>query len=171
MVLTTMKWPCGKIRFPDSSTGRRGKKNGQPLSTSGATASKPGVGQAIEALCRAVVVTRADLFLQTKFTYEAGEDHRLPYDSSASLSRQVSQSLAGSLEHPGTGYVDSYVEHGPASGYGWTGSDEEVWADMLKERDAGRTRLLGVSNVSLAHLEQMPATLSTPSRNVLISAK
>ena len=29
---------------------------------------------------------------------------------------------------------------------------------MGKERDAGRTRLLGVSNVSLGHLEQMQAT-------------
>ena len=29
---------------------------------------------------------------------------------------------------------------------------------MRKERDAGRTRLLGVSNVSLQHLEQMEAT-------------
>ncbi len=29
---------------------------------------------------------------------------------------------------------------------------------MCKERDAGRTRSLGVSNVSLQHLEQMPAT-------------
>ncbi len=28
---------------------------------------------------------------------------------------------------------------------------------MRKERDAGRTRLLGVSNVSLRHLEQMAA--------------
>jgi diketogulonate reductase-like aldo/keto reductase len=28
---------------------------------------------------------------------------------------------------------------------------------MRKERDAGRTRLLGVSNVSLAHLQQMEA--------------
>ena len=29
---------------------------------------------------------------------------------------------------------------------------------MVKEREAGRTRLLGVSNVSLRHLEQMAAT-------------
>jgi diketogulonate reductase-like aldo/keto reductase len=121
-----------------------------------------GVGQALEALYRAGVVTRADLFLQTKFTYEAGQDRRLPYDSSARLSSQVSQSLAGSLEHLGTGYVDSYVLHGPASGQGWTGSDEEVWAAMLTERDAGRTRLLGVSNVSIRHLEQMAATHAEP---------
>jgi diketogulonate reductase-like aldo/keto reductase len=121
-----------------------------------------GVGQALESLYRAGVVTRADLFLQTKFTCEAGQDHRLPYDSSASLSSQVSQSLAGSLQHLGTGYVDSYVLHGPASGHGWTASDEEVWAAMLKERDAGRTRLLGVSNVSIRHLEQMAATHAEP---------
>jgi diketogulonate reductase-like aldo/keto reductase len=114
-----------------------------------------GVGQALEALYGAGVVTRADLFVQTKFTYQAGQDHRLPYDPSASLSKQVSRSLASSLEHLGTGYVDSYLLHGPASGYGWTGSDEEVWAAMVKERDAGRTRRLGVSNVALAHLEQM----------------
>lgn len=114
-----------------------------------------GAGEALEALYRAGVVTRADLFLQTKFTYQAGQDHRLPYDPTASLSSQVSQSLTSSLEHLGAGYVDSYVLHGPASGHGWTESDAEVWAAMLKERDAGRTRLLGVSNVSLPHLEQM----------------
>jgi diketogulonate reductase-like aldo/keto reductase len=121
-----------------------------------------GVGQALEAVYRAGVVTRADLFLQTKFTYRAGQDHRLPYDPSAGLSLQVSQSLASSLEHLGAGYVDSYMLHGPASGYGWTESDAEVWAAMLKERDAGRTRLLGVSNVSLPQLEQMAATRAEP---------
>jgi len=45
--------------------------------------------------------------------------------------------------------------HGPSSGYGWTDADAEVWEAMRQERDAGRTRLLGVSNVSLGHLEQM----------------
>ena len=63
--------------------------------------------------------------------------------------------MASSLEHLGTDYVDSYVLHGPASGYGWGEADAEVWEAMLKERDAGRTRLLGVSNVSRRHLEQM----------------
>jgi len=104
------------------------------------------------------VVTRADLFLQTKFTYQAGQDHRLPYDPSASLAQQVAQSMAGSLEHLGTDYMDSYVLHGPSSGYAWTEDDAEVWEAMRKERDAGRTRVLGVSNVSIRHLEQMAAT-------------
>jgi diketogulonate reductase-like aldo/keto reductase len=114
-----------------------------------------GVGQGLTTAYRAGVVTRADLFLQTKFTYRPGQDHRLPYDPAASLTVQVAQSMASSLEHLVSDYVDSYVLHGPASGYGWTDADAEVWEAMRKERDAGRTRLLGVSNVSLEHLEQM----------------
>jgi diketogulonate reductase-like aldo/keto reductase len=116
-----------------------------------------GVGQALDAVYREGLLTRGDVFLQTKFTYRPGQDHRLPYDPSARLSVQVAQSMASSLEHLGTDYVDSYVLHGPASGYGWTDADREVWEAMIKERDAGRTRLLGVSNVSLEHLEQMAA--------------
>ncbi len=116
-----------------------------------------GVGQGLAAAYRDGVVARSDLFLQTKFTYQRGQDHRLPYDAAADLSVQVAQSLAGSLEHLGTDHVDSYVLHGPSSGYDWTQADAEVWEAMRKERNAGRTRLLGVSNVSLEHLEQMMA--------------
>lgn len=116
-----------------------------------------GVGQGLAAAYVSGVVTRADLFLQTKFTYRPGQDHRLPYDPAASLSVQVAQSMASSLEHLGTDHVESYVLHGPCSGYSWTDADAEVWEAMMKERDAGRTRLLGVSNVSLKHLEQMAA--------------
>ncbi len=119
-----------------------------------------GVGQGLAAAYRAGVVTRADLFLQTKFTYRPGQDHRLPYDPAASLSVQVAQSMASSLEHLGTDHVDSYVLHGPSSGHEWTDADAEVWEAMKEERDAGRTRLLGLSNVSLGHLEQMVAVHS-----------
>jgi diketogulonate reductase-like aldo/keto reductase len=117
-----------------------------------------GVGQALAAAYREGLVERADLFLQTKFTSQDGQDHRLPYDPDASLRDQVAQSIASSLEHLGTEYVDSYVLHGPSSGYGWTNDDAEVWEAMVLERDAGRARMLGVSNVSLRHLEQMTAT-------------
>jgi diketogulonate reductase-like aldo/keto reductase len=116
-----------------------------------------GVGQGLAAAYAAGVVARPDLFLQTKFTYQHGQDHRLPYDPEAGLSPQVAQSLASSLEHLGTDYVDSYVLHGPASALGWSNADCEVWEAMCNERDAGRARFLGVSNVSLRHLEQMVA--------------
>ena len=117
-----------------------------------------GVGQALAAAYGAGLVTRADLFLQTKFTSRPGQDHRLPYDPAADLPTQVAQSMSSSLEHLGTDHVDSYVLHGPASGYGWTDDDALAWAAMVRERDAGRTRLLGVSNVSLRHLVEMAAT-------------
>lgn len=112
------------------------------------------VGQGLAAAYRDGVVSREQIFLQTKFTYQDGQDHRLPYDPRAPLAAQVAQSLASSLEHLGTDYVDSYVLHGP-SDHNWTEEDSEVWAAMMRERDAGRARAVGVSNVSLRHLEQM----------------
>lgn len=120
-----------------------------------------GVGQALAAAYGTGLVTRAEIFLQTKFTYQRGQDHRLPYDPAASLSVQVAQSMASSLEHLGTDYVDSYVLHGP-SGNEWGEADAEVWEAMRRERDAGHTRLLGVSNVAPDHLEQMAAGGAEP---------
>ena len=117
-----------------------------------------GVGEALAAAYRAGLVTRADVFLQTKFTYQRGQDHRLPYDPAAPVPTQVAQSMASSLEHLGTDHVESYVLHGPASGRDWTDDDVAAWAAMVRERDLGRTRWLGVSNVSLRHLVQMEAT-------------
>src|SRR5438309_7154574 len=108
-----------------------------------------GVGQGLAAAYRAGVVTRADVFLQTKFTSQAGQDHRLPYDPAADLSTQGAQSSASPLEHLGTNHVGSYVLHGPASGSRWTDDDAEARAAMVRERAAGRTRVLGVSNVGL----------------------
>lgn len=122
-----------------------------------------GVGEALAAAYKAGVVTRGQIFLQTKFTYQRGQDHRLPYDPQASLSDQVAQSLASSLEHLGTDYVDSFVLHGPASSYSWTEADAEVWEAMRKGRDAGRARLLGVSNVGLGHLMEMESAGTVPS--------
>ena len=121
-----------------------------------------GVGQGLAAIYRAGIVTRVDLFLQTKFTYQDGQDHRLPYDPVATLSLQVAQSMVSSLEHLGTDHVDSFVLHGPSSHSHWTTDDFETWQAMIKERDAGRTRLLGVSNISLAQLQQMARAHAEP---------
>jgi diketogulonate reductase-like aldo/keto reductase len=119
-----------------------------------------GVGEGLAAVYQAGVVKREDLFLQTKFTYRNGQDDRLPYDPAARPAIQVAQSLANSLEHLKTEYVDSFVLHGPSSGHDWTDVDAEVWEAMGKERDAKRTRMLGVSNVSLRHLQQLVAAHS-----------
>lgn len=110
-----------------------------------------GVGKAIAASGR----KRASLFLQTKFTYVAGQDHRLPYDPDAPPATQVEQSFNRSLAHLGTDRIDSYILHGPSSGRRWTDIDREVWHAMEGLHDEGRTTLLGVSNVSPMHLETL----------------
>ena len=119
------------------------------------------MGEGLAAAYRAGAVTRGDLFLQTKFTYRRGQDHRLPYDPAAALAVQVAQSMASSLEHLGTDYLDSFVLHGPSADE-WTDDDAEVWDAMRRERDAGRARFLGVSNVWLGHLQQVAAQSELP---------
>src|SRR6187455_2986608 len=71
------------------------------------------VGQGFADAVAAGLVKREDLFLQTKFTFQSGQDHRLPYDPKAPIAEQVSQSFERSLEHFDTSYLDSYVLHGP----------------------------------------------------------
>ena len=110
-----------------------------------------GVGAAVQAWL-AAGGRREALFLQTKFTYAAGQDHRLPYDPEASYTAQVEQSFASSLAHLGVSYVDSYVLHGPERGYGLTKGDLEVWRAMEALQRAGKARLIGISNVSLEQL-------------------
>ena len=98
-------------------------------------------------------VPRAELFLQTKFTYQGGQDHRLPYDPDAPPAEQVRQSFDSSCRHLGTDRIDSYVLHGPLLARGWSEQDQEVWRAMEALQQAGRARLLGVSNVGLDQLE------------------
>src|SRR5262245_3802572 len=43
------------------------------------------VGQAVQAAIARGLVARDGLFLQTKFTFRPGQDHRLPYDPSAPI--------------------------------------------------------------------------------------
>ena len=97
-------------------------------------------------------VTRDNLFLQTKFTPINGQDHRLPYDARASITTQVQQSFAGSLAHLHTDYLDSYVLHGPYSRRGLGAEDWEVWAAIESLYDAGKVKMIGISNVTAHQL-------------------
>ncbi len=97
-------------------------------------------------------ITRDKLFLQTKFTPINGQDHRLPYNARASITTQVQQSFVSSLDHLHTDYLDSYVLHGPYSRRGLGAEDWEVWAAIESLYDAGKTKMIGVSNVSAEQL-------------------
>jgi diketogulonate reductase-like aldo/keto reductase len=104
-----------------------------------------GAGAAVAGAIRDGLVSRDELFLQTKFTYAVGQDRRLPYDPNADPATQVRQSFASSLEHLEVESIDSFVLHGPGR------HDREVWRAM----ESLPVRFLGVSNVTLGQLEAL----------------
>jgi diketogulonate reductase-like aldo/keto reductase len=106
------------------------------------------VESAVGAALGASNLARNDLFLQTKFTYARGQDHRLPYDAKAPIAEQVKQSFESSLTHLKVDYLDSLLLHGPWNDHGWSSEDREAWRAMEELYKAGEVRLLGVSNVT-----------------------
>jgi diketogulonate reductase-like aldo/keto reductase len=124
------------------------------------------VGHGVAAAIQRDLVTRDDLFLQTKFTFRAGQDHRLPYDPQAPVARQVEQSFASSLEHLQTTFIDSYVLHGPSRRSGLGSQDWEAWGAMEAIHDSGRARWLGISNVTLEQLFLLCERARVPPRFV-----
>jgi len=109
------------------------------------------VGEALVTLATQGI-TRDRLFLQTKFTPVNGQDHRTPYDVHASITTQVIQSFESSLAHLHTDHLDSYVLHGPYHRGGLGSEDWEVWTAIESLYHAGRTKLIGISNVTAGQL-------------------
>jgi diketogulonate reductase-like aldo/keto reductase len=116
-----------------------------------------GVGAAVARAIDDGLVRREELFLQTKFTYRDGQDHRLPYEAGADVATQVRQSFASSLDHLRVESIDSYVLHGPSRRRGLSAEDREVWRVMEELHAAGKTRFLGISNVALDQIEELCA--------------
>ena len=110
------------------------------------------VGEALLTLAEQGV-PRDQLFLQTKFTPASGQNHQMPYDPMASIAEQVQQSFESSIEHLQTDYIDSYILHGPSAQWGLAKEDWEVWAALEGLYQAGRTNMIGVSNVQAHQLQ------------------
>lgn len=113
------------------------------------------VGEGIARAVAGGLAGRGDLFVQTKFTFPGGHDHRLPYERGAPIAAQVEQSFTSSLDHLATDAVDCYVLHGPTRQDGLGAADWQAWRAMEEIRDSGRARLLGVSNVTLEQLQML----------------
>jgi diketogulonate reductase-like aldo/keto reductase len=102
-----------------------------------------GVGAGVAASLGANL-SRADLYLQTKFTGLSGQDpKRIPYDSQAPIPQQVAQSFEVSLRNLRTDYIDCLVLHSPLPSAKQT---HEAWAAMEALVDSGKVGQLGVSN-------------------------
>lgn len=103
-----------------------------------------GVGEGIAACINRGLVTRSELYLQTKFTSLDGQDpQNIPYDPRASLSNQVTQSFQVSLTNLQTTYLDCLVLHSPLANHEQT---MEVWQAMEKLAKSGGVKQLGISN-------------------------
>jgi diketogulonate reductase-like aldo/keto reductase len=113
------------------------------------------VGEAVATAIQRGLVKRDDLFVQTKFTFQSGQDHRLPYDPATPIATQVEQSFASSLTHLGVESIDSYLLHGPTQRIGLAAADWSAWRAMEAIHASGRAKLLGVSNVNLEQLEEL----------------
>lgn len=113
------------------------------------------VGKAVRSAIAAGRVTRGELFLQSKFTFQGGQDHRLPYDPAASTATQVQQSFKSSLEHFATDYLDSFVLHGPNTRGTLTPADIEAWRAIEALAQSGQARFIGVSNFTLEQLREL----------------
>jgi diketogulonate reductase-like aldo/keto reductase len=106
------------------------------------------VGRALLAAFARGTLRREDVFVQTKFTFLAAQDRRVPYDPAAPIAQQVAQSFHSSLSHLGVDRLDSYLLHGPSQSRGLSAADIEAWHAMETLHDAGKSRFLGVSNVA-----------------------
>jgi diketogulonate reductase-like aldo/keto reductase len=102
-----------------------------------------GVGAGVAAGLREGL-TRADLYLQTKFTSLSGQDpDRIPYDRGAPLPRQVAQSVGVSLKNLQTDYLDCVLLHSPMPSLTQT---QSAWRALEAFIDTGQVRQLGISN-------------------------
>lgn len=114
-----------------------------------------GVGRGLKAALGGEL-TRADIYLQTKFTPVAGHDPvRIPYDPQADVAEQVAESFETSLANLETDYVDSLVLHSPLRE---PAQMAEAWQALEAIYDSGRAKQLGISNCyGLDYLTQLHA--------------
>lgn len=101
------------------------------------------VGRAV----RDSTVGRQDVFITTKLPPERRS--------------RIRQTIEESLSLLGTDHLDLWLIHWPPGG-----AAPEIWAEFIKLRDEGLTRAIGVSNYSVAQIEELTrATGETPSVN------
>ncbi len=94
-------------------------------------------------------LSRASLYVQTKFTPLAGHDLvNVPYAAEARPAAQVRQSMETSLAQLQVDYVDALLLHSPLLN---ETEMAEVWQTMETLCDAGDTRLIGISNCTDLH--------------------
>ncbi len=115
------------------------------------------VGAAIRAFLQREGLTRGDVFVTTKLWPGNAAWRQAPKTRQTTIS-----SLEASLSRLGLDYVDLYLIHAPFH----PEHRLDQWRGMMDLRASGKARAIGVSNFSVAHLEQMRAAgLEKPAAN------
>jgi diketogulonate reductase-like aldo/keto reductase len=106
--------------------------------------NEAGVGNGWTAAAQELGLTRADMWLQTKYTPYSGQDpNNVPYDPDSPIETQVRKSLEVSLKNLRTEYLDSWVIHSPFADFEET---LRAWRAMEEAVDKGQVMQLGISN-------------------------
>jgi len=107
--------------------------------------NEPDVGLGWSEAASELGLSRADIYLQTKFTSISGQDpNKIPYDQTQPIEEQVKRSLQVSLKNLRTDYLDALVLHSP---FPSVANTMKAWRTMETFVDEGKVRLLGISNI------------------------
>jgi len=115
-----------------------------------------GVGSGIKRALTEGIISREDLFIQTKFTSPAGQNDNMPYTLAAPLKDKVRMSVDSSFANllPAASkgqYIDSLVMHSPLRTMQET---LEAWS-VMSSYHPDAVRNLGISNVTLPILKEL----------------
>jgi diketogulonate reductase-like aldo/keto reductase len=130
-------WQVSDGRETEDAVGWALEAGYRHVDTAQAYGNERSVGKAI----RDSGVPREDVFITTKF-YPARKDPE------AEAQR--------SLERLGVEYVDLYIIHWPQGGPTW------AWDGMQRAHEQGYARSIGISNFSLAEVDELLAVADTP---------
>jgi diketogulonate reductase-like aldo/keto reductase len=119
-----------------------------------------GIGIAISELENKKTYSREDLFIQTKISdNNAHIDDPLTgiyfnkyskFMINHSVSEIVREKVSESLKNMKTNYIDSLLIHYPFPDY-----MVDIWKELIKLKEEGIVRYIGVSNFSKRHIEQI----------------
>ncbi len=140
------------------------------IDTSDDYRGETGLGLAISRLTCETDLKREDVFIQTKISQDnAYGDEPLEgiwfnkyskYQNQHMVEEVVQDKVRISLRELKTDYLDSLLVHYPFPGY-----YEDVWCAMIKLKEQGIVRHIGVSNFHIEHIEKLKALGECPAIN------
>lgn len=96
-------------------------------------------------------VPREDLFVTTKYNPGVPQKH--------SIHKSGAESVDAALRELGVDYVDLFLIHFPFFNpeYSHGQTLDNVWADLIEAKKAGKVRYIGASNFAVEHLDHVAA--------------